>query len=430
MYNIFKFLTLVFSAFVVFFGLNLSISAAQKSFDYRMPFRAGEIWKNDMDHGVHSDKTGYGMDFYPTKGSTWEIIAPADGALTRGCTVNNVTYLALATPLGDIFRFVHLEANSVSIQQGETKNVVRGETLGRINSAKVAEDGKCFLSSELPHIHFSFLASMCPLLIDGYTFSCDDMKDCGGSNIYSVKCNQIYLGQEFKSTNNPVTQSASVVDDNYCDSLRSYDFKSGDNNPIVIGLQKCLKKVGLFDWAGGFTGLFGKYTQLKFAEWKNLNAPIVAQATPTTSITNSCDNLKAVGFKVGDSGPQVTQLQKCLKSAGLYDWSDGFTGYFGKYTEGKFNEWKNVKNTTVTQPSSTITTITTITTKPVTPEECKSLPYQNWYMTQKGAEVTKLQNCLTTLGYYKHSAGATGYFGKVTRTAYESWTTDINSGKI
>ncbi len=427
MYNIFKFLVLCSSVFVVFFGFNLNASAAQKSFDYRMPFRAGEIWKNDMDHGVHTDKTGYAMDLYPTKGSTWEIIAPADGALTRGCTVNDVTYLALATPLGDIFRFVHLDANSVSIKQGESKNVVRGETLGRISTAKIAEDGKCFLSSELPHTHFSFLASMCPLQIDGYTFRCDDMKDCGGANIYSVKCNQIYLGQEFNSTNSPINKSAAVLDDNYCDSLKNSNFKSGDSNPLIVGLQKCLKKAGLFDWAGGFTGLFGKYTESKFSEWKKMNAPLVAQATPTAPVINTCDNLKTVGFKVGDSGPQITELQKCLKSAGLYDWTDGFTGYFGKYTEGKFNEWKGVKNNIVTPPTSTPVAANS---KPSTPEECKSLPYQNWFMTQKGAEVTKLQICMTSLGYYKHPSGATGYFGKVTRAAYDSWINDINSGKI
>jgi hypothetical protein len=351
MYNLFKFLVLIFSVFSVFFGLNMSVDAAQKSYDYRMPFRAGEIWKNDIDHGVHTDKTGYGMDFYPTNPSTWEILAPADGTITRGCTVNDVTYLALQTDLGDVFRFVHLDANTVPIQQGFQKSVVRGETLGKISSAKIAEDSKCFLSSELPHTHFSFLKEMCPLQIDGYVFSCDDMKDCGGSNIYSVKCNKIYLGQEFKSTNTPTNSNSNIVEDNYCESLKSANFKSGDNNPIIIGLQKCLKKVGLFDWPAGFTGLFGKYTEGKFNEWKNNTRPVVTQAQVITEA------------------------------------------------------------------------------KQITPEECKDLPYQRWYMTQRGSEVVKLQNCLTSMGYFNHPAGPTGYFGNVTKVAYKNWTEDINNGK-
>jgi hypothetical protein len=349
MYNLFKFLVLIFSVFTVFFGLSLTALAAQKSFDYRMPFRAGEIWKNDLDHGVHSDKTGFAIDLYPTNPSSWEILAPADGILTRGCTVNDVTYLSLQTNLGDSFRFVHLDANTVPIQKGFQKSVIRGDTLGRISTAKIAEDSKCFLSSELPHTHFSFLKEMCPLQIDGYTFTCDDMKDCGDSNIYAVECNKIYLGQEFKSTNTPTNPASKIVEDNYCDTLKNSNFKFGDSNPLVIGLQKCLKKVGLFNWPAGFTGLFGKYT------------------------------------------------------------------------EGKFNEWKSALATN--QPS------VDTQTKQTTPEECKTLPYQQWYMTQKGSEVTKLQNCLKSMGYFNHTGGSTGYFGNVTKVAYNAWTDDINSGK-
>jgi hypothetical protein len=348
MYNLFKFLVLSISVFIVFFGLNLTVMAAQKSFDYRMPFRAGEVWRNDMDHGVHTDKTGYGIDFYPTNPSTWEVLAPSDGILTRGCSVNDVTFLSLKTNLGDNFRFVHIDANTVPIQKGFQKEVVRGETLGKISTSKIAEDSTCFLTSELPHIHFSFLKEMCPLQIDGYTFTCDDMKDCGNANIYQVKCNQIYLGEEFKSTNVPVNSNSLVVEDNYCDSLKNSNFKFGDSNPIVIGLQKCLKKVGLFNWSGGFTG------------------------------------------------------------------------YFGKYTEGKFNEWKSP---VATQPAPSTDT------KQSTPDECKDLPYQKWYMTQKDSEVTKLQNCLKAMGYFNHPAGSTGYFGNVTRIAYNAWTEDIKNGQ-
>lgn len=421
MYNLFKFLVLIFSIFTVFFGLNMSVDAAQKSYDYRMPFRAGEIWKNDMDHGVHTDKTGYGIDFYPTSPSSWEVLAPADGVITRGCTVNDVTFLTLQTNLGDAFRFVHLDANTVPIQKGFQKEVVRGETLGKINTSKIAEDSTCFLTSELPHIHFSFLKEMCPLQIDGYTFTCDDMKDCGNANIYSVKCNQIYLGEEFKSTNVPVNPNSVTVEDNYCDNLKNSNFKYGDNNPIVIGLQKCLKKVGMFDWAGGFTGLFGKYTESKFNEWKNSSKPVVAQAQANI---DTCDNLKNASFKFGDSGDQIIELQKCLQSAGLFNWPDGFTGYYGKYTESKFNEWKNTSKSVEIQIQATNSP-----TKNATPEECKDLPYQKWYMTQKGSEVVKLQNCLKTMGYFNHSAGSTGYFGNVTKIAYSSWTEDITNGR-
>ncbi len=423
MYSILKSLVLTLSVFVVFFGFNLNVSAVQKSFDYRMPFRAGEIWKNDEDHGVHTDKTGFGMDFYPTGRSTWEMLAPADGVLTRGCTVNGVTYLALTTPLDDIFRFVHMDASTVPIEKGFQKNVVMGETLGRISTSKIAEDSKCFLTSELPHVHFSFLESMCPLLIDGYTFTCNDMKDCGDANIYQVKCNHIYLGQEFKSTNKPISQIETIVSDNYCESLKNSNFRFGDSNPLIVGLQKCLKKVGMFDWAGGFTGLFGKYTQGKFNEWKISSSPIIVQAANNTS-ANSCDNLKNIDFRIGNSGSQVVELQKCLKNVGLFSWPDGFTGYYGKYTDSKFNEWKTGPQSLAVGSNSESTI-----TKHVTPEDCKALPYQSWYMTQRGSEVAKLQDCLTTMGYFSHPAGSTGYFGSVTRLAYESWTKDIISGK-
>jgi peptidoglycan hydrolase-like protein with peptidoglycan-binding domain len=418
MYNFFRFLVLFILTFATFF-VSLDVLAVQKSFDYRMPFRAGEIWKNDMDHGVHTDKTGYGIDLYPTGKSTWDIVAPADGVITRGCTVNDVTYLALSTAQGDIFRFVHMDANTVPIQQGYQKNVVRGETLGKISGAKIAEDSKCFLSSELPHTHFSWLESMCPLQIDGYTFTCDNLKDCGGANIYSVKCNQVYLGQEFKSTNEAVTPSTGIKEGDYCETFKNSNFKFGDTNPLVIGLQKCLKKVGMFDWAGGFTGYFGRYTENKFNEWKNVSKPVVAN-----SAVNNCDTLKNSSFKIGDSGSQIVELQKCLQSAGLFSWPEGFTGYFGNYTSGKFNEWKNSNQTPA--PATAPTPVTT-QSKPTTPEECKNLPYQQWYMTQRDEAVSKLQNCLKTMGYFNYST--TGYFGNMTRAAYEAWTSDINSGK-
>jgi murein DD-endopeptidase MepM/ murein hydrolase activator NlpD len=206
---------------------NIEVQAAQKGYDYKLPFRAGEVWQTDYDYGVHTDSRGVGFDFYATKNSTLDILAPTGGKLIRGCSAGNATVLGLYTNSGDYLRFVHMDARTVPISADQTKQVNQGDYLGKVIGAGTYETPTCKLSSDGPHLHLGWLTEMCNFTIDGYTFDCSGIVPCPGVGVYNVSCNRKYLGQQFNST--LVTNSS--YNNNYGDRISS---KTSDAYSLTV----------------------------------------------------------------------------------------------------------------------------------------------------------------------------------------------------
>lgn len=245
---------------------NIQAQAAQKGNDYKLPFRAGEVWQTDYDYGVHTDSRGLGFDFYATKNSSLDIFAPTGGKLIRGCSAGNATVLGLYTNSGDYLRFVHMDGRTVGINADQTKQVNQGDYLGKVIGAGTFETPTCKLSSDGPHLHLGWLTEMCNFTIDDYTFDCSGITSCPGVGVYNVSCNRKYLGKQFNST--LITNSNYT--NNYNDrisseALDSYNLTvergSSDNQTPVIMWENRDMKSQKWEYnpqTGEVRGLAGK----------------------------------------------------------------------------------------------------------------------------------------------------------------------------
>jgi hypothetical protein len=240
---------------------NIESNAQQKSYNYKLPFRWDETWNTDAiagrdNYGVHQDRTGYAMDLYAPDNGSLEILAPSNGTITRGCSVNNATYLTFNSDYGDTFRFVHLRGDTTGLNQtNDSRRVNEGDMIGKVYAKGSYDSPTCSLSSEDEHVHFSWPASSCPLTIEGYTFSCDGMSICGGT--YVVNCNRKHLNLKLNSTN------GLKIDPKLCESLKNSDYELNDVSENIKNLQICLKQEGLYNNPKGFTGIFDEFTYLQ-----------------------------------------------------------------------------------------------------------------------------------------------------------------------
>jgi peptidoglycan hydrolase-like protein with peptidoglycan-binding domain len=329
------------------FNFSTKVSAKQNNTNYKLPFRAGEVWKAEVNgYGVHKDSKGFSFDFYAGNNSSKEILAPIDGVMGRGCTVNNSTYLSIKTEQEDVVRFFHVDAGSVLINEGEFVHVKQGDIIGKVTEAGTFETEKCKNSSDAAHLHFSWIESMCNFKIENYEFDCDDMKDCDTQGLYKVPCNGKNPSQIFVSTN-----KANYLDKD-CKTNLSWNYSVGEYGIEVVKLQKCLAQIGLYNHSDGITGYFGNYTATQFREYslnkksKNYNfsdqnnlIKLDSQTNPATLVPTKCNQLLKQSYKVGDIGQNIIELQTCLTGLGLYNYPNGITGYFGNYTLGILNQY-------------------------------------------------------------------------------------------
>ena len=233
-----------------------STSFAGQNTDLVMPFNYNEVWDTNVingrdEYGVHQDRTGYAMDFYASAGSSFNILAPANGTVSRGCTVRNMTFLYFDSTAGERFRFIHLAADSVIVAPGTSQYVEQGQYIGKV-SAEVGnfDSATCSISNDGPHVHFSWASSSCPVVIDGYTFGCDGMRACGGT--YVVNCNKQYLNQTFVSTNKPgLTPSR-------CSNLFRSEFAINATGNDIVDLRICLRRAYGNNYSTNYTS---KYVQ-------------------------------------------------------------------------------------------------------------------------------------------------------------------------
>jgi hypothetical protein len=139
---------------------------------------------------------------------------------------------------------------------------------------------------------------------------------------------------------------------------------------------------------------------------------------------SQCESLKKLPLQRGQSGTVITELQKCMQDDGFYNWPNGFTGYYGPYTEDSFKKWIVASVKPVSAPDITATRATKIESnqesKPAD-SDCTKLKFRSWKLGQSGDDVKNLQLCMKSEGYFKHVHGATGYFGEVTKSSLIEW---------
>jgi peptidoglycan hydrolase-like protein with peptidoglycan-binding domain len=418
-------------AITIAFGSNLVVTASQKNSNYKMPFRSSEVWQVDPTggYGVHKDAKGFAFDLYSPDNSSREILAPIDGILGRGCTVDDSTFLSIKTEEGDILRFMHMDANTVLIDQGEFPRVKQGDILGKITGAGDYNSPNCKNASDGPHLHFSWTKEMCDFSIDGYEFNCDGMKNCQNEGVYNVPCNLKNPASEFRSTNR--TNNL----DQDCATNLNWEYTVGEYGMEIIKLQKCLKEKGLFEHPDGITGYFGNYSNSKLKEYKSGGEKSTSgtlgvkketnseNQNPTTSNTkdsqptqssSNCQKSFSKTYKIGDVGDNIRELQQCLKDIGLFQYAGGITGYYGNYTKTALELSKTQGTLGVKKESSNAVILSGAKDPQTTIANCDNILIKSYKVGDAGDPITKLQECLQTKGFYTYWGGITGYYGSYT----------------
>jgi peptidoglycan hydrolase-like protein with peptidoglycan-binding domain len=188
--------------------------------------------------------------------------------------------------------------------------------------------------------------------------------------------------------------------DNSCSALKAASYSDGEISDRVKLLQGCLRADGLFTHPSD-TGYFGPVTLASLNRWRSQNsAPPVQSSTPAKPAEASgCESFKQKTYKIGDTGTEIVDLQKCLRTEGLFTWPSD-TGYFGPVTLEAFSRLKG---------NSTPVFL------------CENLKGQVWNFGEQSNRVKQLQDCMKTAGKFNFAGGSTGYFGEVTKASIIAW---------
>ncbi|OHB17882.1 MAG: hypothetical protein A2913_01225 [Parcubacteria group bacterium RIFCSPLOWO2_01_FULL_40_65] len=158
--------------------------------------------------------------------------------------------------------------------------------------------------------------------------------------------------------------------------------------------------------------------------------PSASQFTRNLTVGSSGEDVKtlqqylnAAGFKIANSGPgspgNETNLFGSLTRTALAKWqaANGVSpavGYFGSLTRTKM--------ISVSVPVATPSTVPAAT--PVSTPQVSGATYnftRSLTVGSQGADVTALQDYLTSTGHFIYSGGSTGRFGAVTKAALVAW---------
>lgn len=120
---------------------------------------------------------------------------------------------------------------------------------------------------------------------------------------------------------------------------------------------------------------------------------------------------QALALGRGNSGPQVTSVQRCLQRLGYYN--GPINGNFGPMTENAVKRFQQAKKIPAIGQVGPQTQ--RALQAACQPRQSKSSSSNVLKVGSRGAAVTKLQQSLRTLGYYK--GPVTGYFGQETQQA-------------
>jgi peptidoglycan hydrolase-like protein with peptidoglycan-binding domain len=168
-------------------------------------------------------------------------------------------------------------------------------------------------------------------------------------------------------------------------------------------LQQCLRDIGVFDWPTN-TGFVGDVTTAALAQGR-LILGIGGSTSPTPS-NQSCESYKTAGIPFGETSERVRQLQACMRAAGVFNWPQGDTGYYGPVTREAFNQWTGGASATQAAPVG----------------DCESLKSQTYTFGETGPRIVQLQGCMRAAGVFTWPFGDTGYYGPVSLEAFNAWT--------
>jgi peptidoglycan hydrolase-like protein with peptidoglycan-binding domain len=230
-----------------------------------------------------------------------------------------------------------------------------------------------------------------------------DLQQClRDMKVFDWPINTGYVGSV---TNNALTQGRLILGLSAsnssptasCNSLRNAGIPFGEKSERVRQLQGCMRAAGTFSWPQGDTGYYGPVTQTAFQAWKNAGSA----TTSTTKTSSSCESLKSQTFTFGETSARVTQLQGCMRAAGVFAWPLGDTGYNGPVTVESFAKWNN---RSVAQSFT-----------------CSQLKTQTWAKGETSPRVKQLQGCMRAAGTFNWAQGDTGYFGDATEASIIKW---------
>ena len=181
-------------------------------------------------------------------------------------------------------------------------------------------------------------------------------------------------------------------------NLINQNYIFGSENGNVKQLQRCLIEQKVFDVYNN-TGYYGEITikAHKFIQAIIQKEDILKNVSgkgnsvdSVVIVADKSDNCEVIGrnFIIGQMGDSVTKLQECLKSKGVYKWSNGVTGYFGEYTNSLYRD--------------------VIQNLP-----CKEVKSQKWEYGERSFRVSRLQECLREDGKFDYST-ITGFLGPIT----------------
>ncbi len=124
---------------------------------------------------------------------------------------------------------------------------------------------------------------------------------------------------------NPATNQ--YTDNTECKNTLGLNYRFGTTSNQVKQLQNCLTALGLFSFPAGSTGYFGNVTTASYNQW--------------LARTDICPVLKKVSWSQGERSPRVEALQRCLRTANLFDYPS-ITGFFGPITNNGYNRWLKI----------------------------------------------------------------------------------------
>jgi hypothetical protein len=123
----------------------------------------------------------------------------------------------------------------------------------------------------------------------------------------------------------------------------------------------------------------------------------INSATNSTNSNGGCDLILAAYYNIGQRSQEVSNLQKCLKDIGLFNYPGGITGYFGNYTNSVYNSFLTSNNNI-----------------------CQILKKSNYTFGERSERVKRLQQCLRDVNKFNYPTN-TGMFGPITQAGFKAW---------
>ncbi|MBE9007130.1 peptidoglycan-binding protein [Fortiea sp. LEGE XX443] len=187
----------------------------------------------------------------------------------------------------------------------------------------------------------------------------------------------------------------------------------GNRGTEVTNIQKCLKNLGYFN--GPVTGRFASLTQtavMNFQKARGLVVDGMVGANTQKALQQSCQNgnsSKSTNnqLRVGSRGQAVSQLQQNLRQLGYFNRSS--TGYFGSQTRQSVIRFQQAAGIPANGVFDSRTAQALQSNLGVGGE------YPTLSEGSNGASVTKLQQRLRDLGYFKMNP--TGNFRSITKNS-------------